>query len=49
MKHKAKKLRGYLAEQGISITHSQSLEAIAKVHGFKELEHGVGGKLLELA
>jgi len=35
-KSRAKKLRKYLATQGHSINHSQSLEATARVEGFKD-------------
>jgi hypothetical protein len=35
LKAQAKALRAYLAEQGITITHSRAQEAIARCHGMK--------------
>jgi len=35
-KARAKKLRGYLAQEGVSINHSQSLEATAQTEGYKD-------------
>jgi len=35
-KSRAKKLRQYLADQGLTISHSQSLEATAQAEGFKD-------------
>lgn len=36
LKSQAKRLRKHFSSQGISLTHSQSLEAIAAVHGHKD-------------
>lgn len=35
-KARAKKLRGYLAKEGLAINHSQSLEATAQTEGYKD-------------
>lgn len=36
LKSQARRLRSHLAEQHISLSHSQTLEAIAASHGFKD-------------
>ena len=36
MKDQAKVLRGYLNEQGLDLSHSKSLEAVARGEGFKD-------------
>ncbi|WP_326430314.1 glyoxalase superfamily protein (plasmid) [Stutzerimonas frequens] len=36
LKSQAKRLRTYLAEHNVNLGHSQCLEAIATVHGFKD-------------
>lgn len=35
-KAQAKRLRAYLSEQDIDINHSRALEAVARVHGFRD-------------
>lgn len=36
LKRQAKSLRSHLSDQGVSVTHSQSLESIARVNGFRD-------------
>lgn len=36
MKSQAKALRDYLSEQGLSLSHSKSLEAVARSHDFRD-------------
>jgi hypothetical protein len=36
MKNQAKTLRAFLSSLGVTITHSQALEAVARMHGFKD-------------
>ena len=36
LKRQAKGLRSHLSDQGVSVTHSQSLESIARVNGFRD-------------
>ena len=36
LKAQGKGIRGYLSEQGVAISHSKSLEAAARSHGFKD-------------
>lgn len=49
-KSRAKKLRTYLTQQDITLTHSASLEAIAKTEGFRDWNTYVASfKLAEVA
>jgi hypothetical protein len=36
LKTQAKALRAYLAQQSVELTHSQTLEAVARSHGYKD-------------